>query len=429
MKRSYHIEDSEGKRIERVEELTRVLSRNGQALAPLLELVADCRGAVDEIIDVAGRAAIQAVLELSAQEATGEALRQPGKKRAGDIVRWGRQAGRVSLSDRKLRVSKPRLRSRGGEEVAVPVYEAMQRDERLGERMLEILLSGVSTRRYEGVISEMADTAGVSKSSVSRETIEASGKALGELLERRFEEKDLIIVYVDGLRFGEQTVIAAVGVDRAGRKHVLGLQHGATENAAAAEDLLTGLVERGLSPEKKRLFVIDGSKALRTAIRKVFGSSPVQRCRAHKLRNVLERLPEDQRQQAQAAVRAAWKLDAKQGLAQLAKLAEWYERDWPAAAAALREGAEECFTINRLGVPPSLWRCLATTNIIESPNAGVRLRTTRITRWQDADMVQRWVAASLLDAEKSFRKIMGYRDLWMLDAILNPASSSQQEAA
>lgn len=429
MKRSYHIEDSEGKRIERVEELTRVLSRNGQALAPLLELVADCRGAVDEIIDVAGRAAIQAVLELSAQEATGEALRQPGKKRAGDIVRWGRQAGRVSLSDRKLRVSKPRLRNRGGEEVAVPVYEAMQRDERLGERMLEILLSGVSTRRYEGVISEMADTAGVSKSSVSRETIEASGKALGELLERRFEEKDLIIVYVDGLRFGEQTVIAAVGVDRAGRKHVLGLQHGATENAAAAEDLLGGLVERGLSPEKKRLFVIDGSKALRTAIRKVFGSSPVQRCRAHKLRNVLERLPEDQRQQAQAAVRAAWKLDAKQGLAQLAKLAEWYERDWPAAAAALREGAEECFTINRLGVPPSLWRCLATTNIIESPNAGVRLRTTRITRWQDADMVQRWVAASLLDAEKSFRKIMGYRDLWMLDAILNPASSSQQEAA
>jgi len=429
VKRSYHIEDSEGKRIERVEELTRVLSRNGQALAPLLELVADCRGAVDEIIDVAGRAAIQAVLELSAQEATGEALRQPGKKRAGDIVRWGRQAGRVSLSDRKLRVSKPRLRNRGGEEVAVPVYEAMQRDERLGERMLEILLSGVSTRRYEGVISEMADTAGVSKSSVSRETIEASGKALGELLERRFEEKDLIIVYVDGLRFGEQTVIAAVGVDRAGRKHVLGLQHGATENAAAAEDLLGGLVERGLSPEKKRLFVIDGSKALRTAIRKVFGSSPVQRCRAHKLRNVLERLPEDQRQQAQAAVRAAWKLDAKQGLAQLAKLAEWYERDWPAAAAALREGAEECFTINRLGVPPSLWRCLATTNIIESPNAGVRLRTTRITRWQDADMVQRWVAASLLDAEKSFRKIMGYRDLWMLDAILNPASSSQQEAA
>lgn len=429
MKRSYHIEDEEGKRIERVEELTRVLSRNGQALVPLLELVCDCRAAVDEIIDVAGRAAIQAVLELSAQEATGEALRQPGKKRAGDIVRWGRQAGRVSLSDRKLRVSKPRLRSRSGEEVAVPVYEAMQRDERMGQRMLEILLSGVSTRRYAGVISELADTAGVSKSSVSRETIEASGKALEELLERRFEGKELLVVYLDGLHFGEQAVIAAVGVDRAGRKHVLGIQHGFTENAAAVEDLLVSLVERGLSADTKRLFVIDGSKALRAGIRKVFGDAPVQRCRAHKLRNVVGRLPEEQREQAQATLRAAWKLDAKQGLAKLAKLAEWYERDWPAAAAALREGAEECFTINRLGVPPSLWRCLATTNIIESPQAGVRLRTARVTRWQDADMVRRWVAASLLDTEKSFRKIMGYRDLWMLDAILNPATSPRQEAA
>lgn len=429
MKKNYHIEDSEGKRIERVEELTRLLSRDGQALVPLLEFVVDCRGAVDEIIDVAGRAAIQAVLELSAREATGEALRQPGKKRAGDVVRWGRQAGRVSLSDRKLRVSKPRLRKRSGEEVAVPAYQAMRRDERLGERMLDILLSGVSTRRYAGVITEMADTAGVSKSSVSRETIEASEKALEELLERRFEGKDLLVVYVDGLRFGEQTVIAAVGVDRAGRKHVLGIQHGAVENAAAAEDLLTSLVERGLGPDRKRLFVIDGSKALRAAIRKVFGDAPVQRCRAHKLRNVLERLPEEQREQAQAAVRAAWKLDAKDGLAKLAKLAEWYEGDWPAAAAALREGAAECFTINRLGVPPSLRRCLATTNIIESPNAGVRRRTGRVTRWRDADMVLRWTAASLLDAEKSFRKIIGYRDLWMLDAILNPATSPQQEVA
>lgn len=429
MKESYHIEESEGGGCERVEELTRVLSRNGQALLPLLELVAECRGAVDEIIDVAGRAAIQAVLELSAQEATGEGLRQPGKRRSGQVVRWGRQGGRVSLSDRRLRVAKPRLRSRAGEEVAVPAYRAMQRDERLGERMLEILLAGVSTRRYRGVISEMADTVGVSKSSVSRETIEASEKALEELVERRFDQTDVLIVYVDGLHFGEQAVIAAVGVDRQGRKHVLGLQHGATENAAAAEDLLTSLVERGLSPDKKRLFVIDGSKALRAAIRKVFGQSPVQRCRGHKLRNVLERLPAEQRPQAQAAVRAAWKLDAQQGLAKLEKLAAWYERDWPAAAAALREGAAECFTINRLGLPPSLWRCLATTNIIESPQAGVRLRTRRVTRWKDAKMVLRWVAASYLDAEKNFRKIIGYRDLWMLDALLNPVNAPQNEAA
>ena len=121
----------------------------------------------------------------------------------------------------------------------------------------------------------------------------------------------------------------------------------------------------------------------------------MQRCRAHKLRNVLDRLPKDERDQAKTAIRAAWRLEAKDGQARLEKLAQWYERDWPDAAASLREGVEECFTINRLGLPPSLHRCLATTNIVESPHAGVRQRTRRVTRWKDASMVQRWTAAAL----------------------------------
>ena len=231
------------------------------------------------------------------------------------------------------------------------------------------------------------------------------------------------------LIFSDHVVLAAVGVDRQGNKHVLGLQHAATESTAAAEDLLTSLVERGISPEKNRLFVLDGSKALRAAVRRVFGKVPVQRCRAHKLRNVVERLPKAERDQAKAAIRAAWRLGAQDGQARLEKLAQWYEGDWPEAAASLREGMEECFTINRLGVPPSLHRCLATTNIVESPNAGVRRRTRRVTRWKDAAMVCRWATAAFLDTEKSFRKIMGYKDLWMLDAILNPASATGSKAA
>ena len=147
------------------------------------------------------------------------------------------------------------------------------------------------------------------------------------------------------------------------------------------------MVERGVSTEKNRLFVLDGSKALRAAVRRVFGKVPVQRCRAHKLRNVVERLPKAERDQAKAAIRAAWRLGAQDGQARLEKLAQWYEGDWPEAAVSLREGMEECFTINRLGAPPSLHRCLATTNIVESPNAGVRRRTRRVTRWKDAAMV------------------------------------------
>src|SRR6185503_8020301 len=164
-----------------------------------------------------------------------------------------------------------------------------------------------------------------------------------------------------GMVFGDHVMIGAVGVDGDGHKHVLAIREGATENATVVKELLEDMVARGVNPDQKRLFVIDGSKALRTAINAVFGSQhPVQRCRAHKLRNVMDHLPKDQKDQVKSAMRAAWRLDAKGGMARLKKLAEWLERDY-ASAASLIEGLEECFTINRLDVPASLHRCLATT--------------------------------------------------------------------
>ena len=382
-------------------------ARTGRCCCPWCDLIEQSRLAVDELIDVAGRATIETVLQLSADQVAGP--RTPGRRR--EEVGWhGRQRGRVCLKERKLGVSKPRLRARGGGEVAIPAYAAMQ-DARLGRRMLDVLLRGISARQYQNVLPEMADTCGVSKSNVSREAIAAGEEALKELLERRFDELDLLVIYLDGMVFGDHHMISAVGVDTAGHKHVLGIQQGATENAAAVEDLLQQLVARGVKPKAKVLFVIDGAKALRAAMHRVFGPQhPVQRCRNHKIRNVVERLPEDQKDQVKAALRAAYRLDAKDGIARLKKLADWLEQEQPAAAASLREGLEECFTINRLGVPPSLHRCLATTNLIESPQSGVRLRTRRVCRWRDAAMIQRWVAASFLATEKNFRRIMGWKE-------------------
>jgi putative transposase len=285
LKRSYHTIEKQGKVGER--KLAEFLVRNGQALLPMLELIEQSRMAIDELIDVMGRASIEAVLELSAQQVAGP--QQQGKAREGDMVWHGTQAGRVFLKERQLKVNKPRLRRKGrgaNKEIPVPAYEAMQQEPATGERMLEILLNGVSTRRYQQVIPEMADTVGVSKSTVSRETIEASEAALEELMERRFDDVDLLIIYIDGMKFQQQCVLAAVGVDVEGRKHVLALREGATENAEAAKDLLQHLVEHGVDPARRRLFVIDGSKALRAAINAVFGAqTPVQRCRNHKLRN------------------------------------------------------------------------------------------------------------------------------------------------
>lgn len=409
--------------------LAEFLSKEGQLLLPMLELVEQAELAVDELIDVAGRATIEAVLTLSAQQLAGP--KHPGKP-TGQIRWHGCQDGLVGLAERKLRVRKPRLRRKdrgAGGELEIPAYEAMQTNSRLGQRLLEILMHGVSTRHYRQVLPEMAETVGVSKSSVSREFVDASEKALKELAERRFDEQDLLIVYLDGLVFGEQHVLAAIGVDSKGYKHVLGLRDGASENATVCKALLADLVERGVKPGRRRLFVIDGSKALRAAIDAVYGQdNPVQRCRNHKRKNVLDHVSDPMKDMVKATMNAGYRLDADQGMARLEKLAKMLEKEHPSAAASLREGLAETFTVNRLGLPAALRRCLCTTNVIESPHSGVRQRTGRVSRWRDGAMVLRWVATAWLSTEKSFRRIMGYRQLWMLAAHLDGPSETEKIA-
>jgi len=416
------------------QELASFLVKNGQGLLPMVDLIEQCQVACDQLIDMTGRAAIQAVLQLSAMEAAG-GPQQQGKRRSGDVVFYGRQPGQVLLSDRKLEVQRPRLRTKGprSQEVEVPAYTAMQNPAPMGKRMLDILMHGVSTRNYKQVIPQMAETAGVSRSAVSRAAIEASEAEVEALLSRRFDDLKLLVIYVDGLVFGDYTMIGVVGVDAEGHKHVLGIREGATENSTVITELLEDIVSRGVDPKRKMLFVIDGSKALRAAINAVFGTDQkVQRCRAHKLRpprRMLDYLPKDDKPQVKSLLRAAWKLDADKGIARIKKLAAWLDQRYPQAAASLLEGLEECFTINRLDIPPALHRCLATTNIIESPHAGVRIQTRRVTHWQNGKMVLRWMASAFLRTEKRFKRIMGHKDLWALEAILNPTATASKKVA
>ena len=334
-------------------ELRKLLAKDGRDyLLPLVNVFALAGGALDQIIDVIGRAVIEAVLDISAADIAGE--KQPGKERKGGGAAYhGRQRGRVYLADRAVRVEKPRLRSPDEGELAIPAYEALRRPTGLGERMLELLLAGLSTRSYGKAIGQMAETAGVSKSSVSRQAAEAAG-------------------------------------------------------------------ERGLDPGRARLFVLDGSKALRKAVGQVFGSAClVQRCRNHKMRNVTGHLPKELHDQASAVLRAAWKLGAKDGKARIEQFASWVEKQHPDAAGSLREGLGEMFTVSEIGLTPALRRCLGTTNVIDNVHSGMRRRTGRVTRWRDGSMAVRWAAAAFLDAEKGYRRIMGYKDLWMLKAHLD----------
>jgi transposase-like protein len=414
MKQAYQIVDHRDSRA-----LAEFLGGEGSALLPLLHLIENTELAVDDLIATAGRATLEAVLTLSAEQVAGG--KHPGRESGS--IRWhGRQRGCVRLADRKVRVSKPRLRDKSKKadaEVPIPAYEAMQA-KGVGGRLLHILMRGVSTRNYQEVLPAMAETAGLSKSSVSRDMREASEQALKTLCERSFGDKDIVVIYLDGLIFGGHHVLVALGVDAEGNKHVLGLAEGASENAVVVKGLLEDLVARGIAPGSRRLFVIDGSKALRSGIDAVYGTdNPVQRCRIHKVRNVLGYLPEHLRKQVGAAMKAAFRLEADQGIAQLEKQAQWLDTQHPGAAASLREGLSEMFTVNRLGLPASLRRCLCTTNVIESPNGTVRQKIGRVRRWQGGSMVLRWAASAFLAAEESFRKIMGCDQMWTLTAHLD----------
>ena len=360
-------------------ELADWLAKDGQLLIPLVELLEKGERAIDEVIDAMGRARVEAVLQMSAEQ-------WRGRRRRGAAVSTGRRAGmavqggRVALKERQLRVAKPRLRKK---------------------------------RRR-------ADESGISKSEISRETIEAGTRVLQELAERDLGELDVLVVYLDGIVFGDYHVLAAVGVDATGRKHVLGLREGPAENATVTTGRLEALVERGLQADRRRLFVIDGAKALRSAIGHVFGQGNlVQRCRNHRVRNVVGHLPKTQHEQARAPLRAAWKLDADEGIRKVEQYAAWLEREWPSAAASLREGLAELFTVNRLGLPAALRRGLTTTNIIDSSHAGVRQHTRRVSRWRNGEMAVRWAATTFCETEKNFRRVTGYQHLWMLKAHLD----------
>ena len=399
---------------------------NGQILLPIVDMIQSASQVVDGVVHEIGVKTLELILALSAEQVAGP--HTPGKA-SGEIRHYGSQRGRVQLADRKVGVKRPRLRHKTEGEVAIPAYEALRKNQAVSQYMLGALMRGISTREYQEVLPKMAETVGVSRSAVSRQAMEASVEQLKQLQERRWDQVEILVIYIDGQRFAEHHILSAVGVDLEGHKHVLGIASGATENAAAVKQLLTGLRDRGLPTDRKYLFIIDGSKALRTAIEEVFGhEQEVQRCRNHKLENVMNELPKEQQEQTRRLMRAAFRLSsAEEGEKRLEQIARQLEYDYSSAARSLREGMKEMFTLQRLKIPASLHKCLATTNLIESPHSGVRKRTRNVCRWRDADMAERWAASAWLLTEKHFRRIDGHHELWTLAALLGRDTSAAQK--
>jgi len=379
------------------------------------ELVGSAREGLLALSVGVGLGVLAELLEEEVVEVVGVKGKHDSERAA---VRHGHESGEVTLGGRRVPVERPRVRSadRGGEVPLVTYAHFADRDP-LTAVVFERMLAGVSTRRYrrtqEPVGSTLEQAArSTSKSAVSRAFVERTRRALSELMSRRLDDLRLAVMMLDGLELKGRTNVVALGITTEGVKIPLGLWDGSTENATVATALLSDLVERGLDPEQGILFVIDGAKALRKAIRSVFGEAPVQRCVRHKERNVLEHLPERERPAVKQRLRRAWALDDHpRALDQLRQLASELERSYPGAAGSLREGMEETLTLTRLGVTGSLKRTLESTNPCESMLEIVRHTQRNVKRWSSGEMALRWTAAGMLEAERQFRRIIGYRDL------------------
>lgn len=357
--------------------------------------------------------------------------------------RWGRTTGPIGFHGGKVPVTRPRVRARGGEELALPSWEAAVTEDWLGRWAMNLMLIGVTTRRFgravrlpEGDVPAGSGS-GVSKSAASRRFVALSAERLGAWLAEDLSGLDLLAVQIDGIHLAEDLLlVAAVGIDGEGTKHPLGLVEGATENVAVVQALLDDLVQRGLDPSVPRLFIIDGAKALSKAIRRTFGrATPIQRCQVHKARNIVDRLPKHLHASTRRALRQAWELDdAEKAEKLLRNLARTLEREAPGVAGAILEGLDEILTVVRLGLPMELRRSLACTNIIENIMGSVRRVCRNVKRWRDASMALRWTAAAMLEAAKGFRRLKARSQLPQLRAALlayrqkaNQASSVAQD--
>jgi putative transposase len=334
--------------------------------------------------------------------------------------RHGTEGTSVVLSGQRVAIQRPRVRSKNGTgELPIETYEIAKNDDLLLEVALARMLHGLSSRNYlkgQEALPEDTKRHGSAKSTVSRRFTQATQAEFKRLMSRRLDSLNISVLLLDGVEFAETTVVVAMGIDETGAKHVLGMRLGATENAAVCKDLLADLVERGLDAEDGLLAIIDGAKALRSALKTVYGERVlVQRCRVHKKRNVLDYLPKEQRPWVKRQLTKAWAMtDADEAIRSLKGLATHLETHHPDAAGSLREGLEETVTVMQLGVSGLLQKSLSTTNAIESAFDTVRTHARNVKRWRNGNMIQRWTAAGLLAAEERFRRIKGYKEMQAL---------------
>ena len=384
-----------------------------QMLLPMAEMVGWLRKGVGELIRQAGLQLMDLLMQEEVREVVGERSQRQAERRAN---RWGVEHGYCVVMGQKVPIERPRVRTTDDKEVRLGSYEMFHRGEPLTETVWEKLMLGLSTRKYGQAVRQFTEAYGLEKSAISEHFIEASRAKLKDMMEHRLEKRRLCALLIDATPFEGQQMVAALGIAQDGRKTILGVRQGATENATVVGELLGDLMNRGLDFTEPRLYVLDGGRALTSAVKKYAGESAViQRCQVHKRRNVLDHLTDEQRPAAARKLNAAYALEnyaaAKQALNALHR--ELMDLN-PSAARSLGEGMEETLTVHRLHVPMQLRKTLASTNVIESAFSIVERVCRNVKRWHAGDQRERWVGSGLLVAQKQFRRITGYKHIPVL---------------
>ena len=406
MKKPYQIESQRA--VKRLEEMAAEGHPAVQMMLPMAEMVGWLRQGVGELMRQAGLQLVGLLMEEEVRELVGERSQPQTERKAN---RWGKERGYCVVMGQKVPIERPRVRTTEDQEVRLGSYELFHRGEPLTETVWEKLMLGLSTRKYGQAVRQFTEAYGLEKSAVSEHFIEASRAKLKQLMERRLDKMRFCALLIDATPFEGQQMVAALGIGQDGRKTILGLRQGATENATVVGELLGDLTERGFDFTVTRLYVLDGGKALSAAVKTHAGEAAlIQRCQVHKRRNVLDHLPEDHKPLVAQRLNAAYAMDnydaAKLTLNKLHRELMDFN---PSAARSLAEGMEETLTVHRLQVPPQLRQTLASTNVIESAFSVVEKVCANVKRWHPGDQRERWVGSGLLVAEKQFRRVRGHK--------------------
>src|SRR5438552_14265967 len=407
------------KRESRTVDRSHQVDSSSQRHLPLVDLLVDARAELMDLAVASGLKVLATMLEADRTTICGPRYQHQDER---DASRAGTVPSEVVLGGRKVAIRRPRVR-RDDREVALPTFQAFADTDPLNRRVVEQMLVGVATRQYARSLEPVPApvvSRGTSKSAVSRRFVAKTRAQLEAWQSQPLDGVDLVGLLLDGVHVGEHCLIVALGIAADGQKHALGLWEGSSEDATLCQSLLENLQSRGLRTDRSLLVILDGSKALRKAVRDLFGDvALVQRCQVHKLRNVLDHLPERQRTWAKAILQRAYRSgDVATARRLLLDLARRLETDHPSAAESVREGLDETLTVLGLHLPETLRRSLTTTNAAESLISRTRHVKRNVKRWRGGQMVVRWVAAGVLEAVKGFRRLKGHKAMPQLVAAL-----------